>query len=99
MTAKEGLTFNVAGKGSVKFQTNINGERRTITFNNMLYTPGFRSNLILLSKLSTKGVEVSFKENKAVIKTENGTDIIMTTQTKQLYVVDINNILPFALTT
>jgi len=33
-----------------------------------IYTPGFRSNLILMSKLSIKGVKANFKGNKAFIK-------------------------------
>jgi len=57
LTAEEGLTFNVVGKKCVELQTNINGQRRTITFDNVLYTPGFRSNLISVARLSTKGVK------------------------------------------
>jgi len=94
LTAEEGLIFNVVGKGSVKLQTNINRQRRTITFDNALYTPGFRSNLISVARLSTKGAEAHFKNNKAVIKTKNGTDIISATQSGLLYVVDMDKIQP-----
>ena len=76
LTAKKGLMFNVIGKGNVKFQTNIGGVKRTITFGNVLYTPGFRSNLISMSKLSIKGAEANFKGNQAFIRTQNGIDII-----------------------
>ena len=75
-TAEKELIFNIAGKGSIKLQTNINGERRTITFDNILYTSGFRSNLILMAKLSTKGAEAYFKNNKAIIRTKTGIDFI-----------------------
>jgi len=92
LTTEEGLTFNVVGKGSVELQTNINRQRRTITFDNTLYTPGFRSNLISVARLSTKGTEAHFKNNKAVIKTKNGTDIISATQSGLLYVVDMDKI-------
>ena len=98
LTAEEGLTFNVVGKGSVELQTNINGQRRTITFDNALYTPGFRSNLISVARLSTKGAEAHFKNNKAVIKTKNGTDIISATQSGLLYVVDMDKIQPTVFT-
>jgi len=40
LTAKEELTFNIMEKKSIKLQTNINRQRRMITFNNALYTPG-----------------------------------------------------------
>jgi len=94
LTTKEGLIFNVVGKGSIKLQTNINGQRRMITFDNILYTPGFRSNLISVARPSTKGAEVNFKNNKAVIKTKNGTDIISAMQSGLLYVVNMDKIQP-----
>jgi len=36
-----------------------------ITFDNVLYIPGFRYNLISMARLSTKGAEVYFKNSKA----------------------------------
>jgi len=96
LTAEERLIFNVVGKGSVELQTNINRQKRTITFNNILYTPGFRSNLISVARLSTKGAEAHFKNNKAVIKTKNGTDIISAMQSGLLYVVNMDKIQPTA---
>jgi len=69
LTAEKGLMFNVIGKGNVEFQTNISGVKRTITFDDVLYTPGFRSNLISMSKLSIKRAEANFKGNKAFIRT------------------------------
>ena len=40
LTAEEELIFNVVGKESIKLQTNINRQRKTIIFDNTLYTPG-----------------------------------------------------------
>ena len=76
LTAERGLTFKVVRKGNIKFQTNINGVKRTITIDDVLYTPGFRSDLISMSKLSIKGVEATFKGNKTIIKTQNRTKVI-----------------------
>jgi len=90
LTAEKGLTFKVVGKGNIKFQTNINGVKRTITINNILYIPGFRSNLVSMSKLSIKGVEATFKGDKAIIKTQNRTKVISAIQIGQLYVVEID---------
>jgi len=98
ITAEEGLTFNVAGKGNVEFQTNVHRKKRTITLSDVLHTPGFRSNLISMSKLSIKGAEAHFKEDEAVIRTTNGIDIIVATCTGQLYMVNINKTLPTAFT-
>jgi len=98
LTAEEGLTFDMIGRGNVKLQTNVNGQKRTITLNNALYTPGFRSNLISMARLSTKGAEAHFKVNKAVIRTKNGVDIISVTCSDLLYVVDMDKIQPTAFT-
>jgi len=76
LTAKKGLMFKVVGKDNIKFQTNINGVKRTITINNVLYTLGFRFNLISMSKLSIKEVEAIFKGDKAIIKTQNRIEVI-----------------------
>ena len=92
LTAEKGLTFNVEGKGNIELQTNVNGERRTITFENALYIPRFRSNLISMARLSIKGAGAYFKDNKAVIRTKNGTDIISATYSGLLYVVNMDRI-------
>jgi len=76
LTAKRELTFKVIRKGNIKFQTNINGVKRTITINDVLYIPSFRSDLISMSKLSIKGVKATFKGNKTIIKTQNRTKVI-----------------------
>ena len=99
LTAEKGLTFNVVGRGNIEFQTKTNGVKRTITIDNALYTPGFRSNLISMSKLSIKGVEAIFKDDKAVIRTQNGTDIMSATQIGQLYIVEMDKPQPTALIT
>jgi len=98
LTAEKGLTFNVEGKGNIELQTYINGERRTITFENALYTPGFRSNLILIARLSIKEAEVYFKDNKSIIRTKNRTDIISVIHLELLYVVNMDRIQPTSFT-
>lgn len=67
-------------KGNVKFQTNINGVKRIITIDDVLYTPGFRSNLISMSKLSIKGVKATFKSDMVIIKVKNGVKVISAMQ-------------------
>jgi len=99
LTTEKGLTFNVIGKGNIEFQTNINEVKQTITINDILYTSGFRSNLISMSKLSIKGVEAIFKGDKAVIKLQNRTEVISATWIGQLYVVEMDEPQPTALVT
>jgi len=99
LTAEKGLTFKVAGKGNVKLQTDINGIKRIITFHDVLYTPSFQYNLISLARMSIKGAEICFKDNKATVKTNTGVSIISATRSGQLYVVDMDKIQPSALMT
>jgi len=60
ITASKQSTFHVEGRGKVKLRTNINGVSKTITFDDALYTPELRSNLISVSKLAEKGIKVEF---------------------------------------
>ena len=99
LTAEEGLTFNIVGKGSVKLQAIVNGKRETITFDDALYTPGFRSNLISMARLSIKGAEAHFRDNKIIIRAKDRTDIMMATCSRLLYVVKVDDIQPTAFTT
>jgi len=43
-----------------------------------------------MSKLSIKGVEATFKEDKAIIKTQNRTEVISAIWIGWLYVVEID---------
>jgi len=65
MTAGKQSTFHVEGGGKVRLRTNINGVSKTITFDDVLYTPELRSNLISISKLAEKGIKVDFDEKGA----------------------------------
>jgi len=56
-TGKESV-FSIVGKGNVKFQMYINGKTRNIILEDVLHTPGLRSNLISVSKLERKGTGV-----------------------------------------
>ena len=94
LTAEKGLIFNIEGKGNIELQTNVNGKRKTITFEKALYTPRFKSNLISMARLSIKGAEAYFKDNKAVIRTKNKTDIISAIYLELLYIVNIDKIQP-----
>jgi len=98
LTAEKGLIFNIEGKGNIELQTNVNGKRRTITFEKALYTPRFKSNLISMARLSIKGAEAYFKDNKAVIRTKNKTDIISAIYLELLYIVNIDKIQPTVFT-
>jgi len=90
--------FQVVGRGSVKLESVIDGEVKKITLNNVLHIPGLRSNLILVSKLSEKGANVSFNNRFAFVTVKNSINIITATHLGQLYVVNINKGLTSAFT-
>ena len=92
-------TFQIVGRGNVKFESVIDGEVKKITLNDVLHTPGLRSNLISVSKLSEKGANVFFNNRFAFVTVKNGINIITVTRLGQLYVVDMNKGLASAFTT
>ena len=87
LAAGKESTFKVLGRGKVKFQADVNGTNRTITLDNVLYTPGLRSNLISVSKLVEKGVKVSFDNHEASVKLADNTTIMMAKRSRHLYTV------------
>jgi len=91
MGAGKQSTFNVEGKGKVKIQMSVNGVKKNITFEDALYTPNLRSNLISLSKLAEKGTQVEFDKDRAQVKTKDGQIVITAKRRGQLYVVDDEN--------
>lgn len=90
LSAGKESTFEITGKGKVEFLTNINDVQRKITFNNVLHTPGLRSNLISVSKLNSKGLYMTFGRDKAQVKTLDGKIVFSAIYFGQLYAVDVN---------
>jgi len=78
MSAGKDLTFDIIGKGKVEFKTSVDGKTRRVFIDGVLHTPNLRSNLISVSQLSTKDIDVFFKGgNKALVLISEG-EIIMT---------------------
>jgi len=87
LAASRELTFSIAGKGKAKIETNVNSITRVITFNNALYKPELRSNLISVSRLVGKGAKVHFDEHEAQVKSIDSTTIMMARRYGRLYAV------------
>lgn len=49
MLAEKDSTFDIIGKGKVKFKTSVDGKTRRVSINSILYTSNLRSNLISVS--------------------------------------------------
>ena len=76
LAAGDKNTFEVVGKGTMEFNTIINEVNRNISLNNILHTLSLRSNLIFVSKLGEKEANVFFYKDKAIVKLQDGTEII-----------------------
>jgi len=68
LSAGKESTFEIIDRGRVEFLTSINNTQRKITFDNVLYIPGLRLNLISVLKLDSKGLYVTFRGERAQIK-------------------------------
>ena len=94
MSAGKNSTFDIIGKEKVEFETSVDGKTRRVSIDGILYTPNLRSNLISISQLGTKDIDIFFKEgNKALVLTSEEEIIMTATKFGQLYVVDMNKAL------
>jgi len=84
-------TFNILGRGTVKFKMRVEGTLRSITLNNAMYIPDLRSNLISVSRLLEKGVDAIFSvtDNSVSIKMLSGPIIFSATKKGNLFYVDV----------
>ncbi|KAJ3552616.1 hypothetical protein NP233_g12841 [Leucocoprinus birnbaumii] len=89
LSAGRDTTFDIVGKGAVKFMTAIGGVNRKVTFEEVLHTPNLRSNLISVSKLGQKGVRVEFTGSEATVLSANNVPIMSARRLGQLYAVDV----------
>ena len=92
MSAGKGSIFRIIGEGYVEFDTEINGVKKHIMIDNILYTPELQSNLISVSKLGAKGATVTFNAENAIVKLQNGTEIMSAIRLGQLYAVNVSNL-------
>ena len=60
----------------MEFNTIINEVNRNISLNNVLHTLSLRSNLIFVLNLGEKEANVFFYKDKAIVKLQDGTEII-----------------------
>ena len=77
-------TYDEMGDAKVKIGN------KTITLNNVLYVPGFKVNLISVSKLTDKGCIISYSEHNAVVK-KNGKVVFVVPRTDRLYSIQIED--------
>jgi len=94
LSAGKGSVFSIVGKENVKFQVYINGKTRNIILKDVLYTPGLRSNLILVPKLERKGTGVIFRNGKATIELVDGSKVLSAVKFGRMYIVELDGMSP-----
>jgi len=90
----KGSVFSIVGKGNVKFQTHINGKTRNIILEDVLHTPGLRSNLISVPKLERKGTSVIFRNGKATVELVDGSKVLSAVKFGRMYIVELDGMSP-----
>ena len=94
MSVRKDSIFDIIGKGKVEFETSVDGKTRRVSIDSVLHTPNLRSNLISVSQLGTKNINVFFKGgNKALVLTSEEEIIMTATKFGQLYAVNVNRAL------
>lgn len=97
-SADRDLTFVIAGRGQVELSIKFSQQDRKITLKNALHTPNLWSNLISVSKLVSKGAQVQFACNVAVVTDGGGKTIFTAAKNGQLYTVPTIDLILSALT-
>jgi len=90
LSAGEGSVFSIVEKENVKFQMYINGKTRNIILEDVLHTPGLRSNLILVPKLERKRTGVIFRNGKATVKLADGSKVLSAVKFGRMYIVKLD---------
>jgi hypothetical protein len=88
-SARKGSTFTIEGTGTAELLTGCQDALSKILLTGSLHTPNIRCNLILVSKLVSKGAKIYFEGDTAVVHEAGGAKIFTATKRDGLYVLDI----------
>jgi len=94
LSANKESSFDIIGKGNTVLYTCVNGGKRKVILKDALYTPSLRSNLISVSTLLEKGAKVYFDGDKAVVKTQDSTEVMSVVKLGKLFAIKINYPIP-----
>ena len=78
------------GKGSILVETRVKGRVRSIRMHDVLHVPKMHSNLLLVSKLISRGLKVHFNSLGCVVRTSNGEMLAVASLESNLYQLDTN---------
>lgn len=82
---------NIEGKGIVHLQVSNNSGSRLIELKDTLHVPELRTNLVSVAKITNKGCDVIFDNNKAYIRDKEGDTLLIAERQGDLYYVRKNN--------
>jgi len=92
--ANKNAVFTIIGKEDILFETQVDGEKRKVLLEEVLYTPTLRSDLISVSKLTEKGTKLSFVGDTALATTKKGINAINAIHCSQIYIVKVETMPP-----
>lgn len=75
------------GTGRVNLNVKSDNNTHKIVFSDVLYTPGLRNNLISVPAITSRGYEVTFKKENAVISRRDGSIVLTAARRDRMYVV------------
>lgn len=81
----------IAGKGTVSFDTEVFGDKRTVTLSRASHVPDLRANLISVSKIADHGCDVVFRKKGAVVVNADGNIELEADRIGDLYFVRESN--------
>jgi hypothetical protein len=95
-TPLEGETINglgdnsvkAHGRGTVKLESYINGQKETVTLYNTLYAPAAANNLLSIPRIDDAGGAATFQHGKAKIRTGSGRLVLQGEKKFRLYWLD-----------
>ncbi|KAJ3552016.1 hypothetical protein NP233_g12967 [Leucocoprinus birnbaumii] len=88
-TAEKGLTFEIIGQGTVTMAVDVGEKVVELTLNDVLHTPGLRSNLISIPKICSLGYSVFFGLEEVLAKHLGGAIVLRGTMNEGLYQVPV----------
>jgi len=80
----------VEGKGAVKASVRVGKGIQNLQFEETLYVPNLRSNLLSVGKITDRGHSVTFTKSSAVVRKQDGKVLMVAKRLNGLYYVEDN---------
>ena len=94
LSADKESSFDIIGKDNAVLYTCVNKGKQKVILENTLYTPSLRSNLISVSTLLEKDTKVYFDGDEAVVKTQDGIEVMSAVKLGKLFVIKMDYPIP-----